>query len=50
MLPIGAFSLTGVTGSRGLMAVAVTEPGADRGVAEVLGAGVVRDCWLLRRD
>lgn len=54
MLVSGVVSLTeplaGLTGSRGLMAVVVMEPGAVKGGAEVLGVGVTRDCWLLRRD
>lgn len=51
MFVSGGFSLTvvlaGLMGSRGLMAV--TEPGAAMGGAEVLGT-VTRDCWLLSRD
>lgn len=56
MFVSGVFSLTvppaGLMGSRGLMVAvaAVTEPGAARGVVEVLGATVTRDCWLLSRD
>lgn len=50
VLVSGVFSLTavptGLMGTRGRMAVAVTEPGAASG-----GVGVVtRDCWLLSRD
>lgn len=54
MFVSGGFSLTvvlaGLMGSRGLMAAAVTEPGAARGGAEVVGGTDTRDCWLLRRD
>lgn len=56
MFVSGVFSLTappaGLMGIRGLMVAvaAVTEPGAARGVVEVLGATVTRDCWLLSRD
>lgn len=50
----GGLSLTvllaRVTGSRGLMVAAVTEPGAAKGGVTALGVGVARDCWLLSRD
>lgn len=50
----GGLSLTvllaRVTGSRGLMVAAVTEPGAARGGVTALGVAVARDCWLLSRD
>lgn len=50
VLVSGVFSLTvvptGLMGTRGRMAVVVTEPGAASG-----GVGAVtRDCWLLSRD
>lgn len=50
-VPMGAFRRTvppaGLTGSRGLMVVAVTEPGVAGGVTTAPGGAVIRDCWLL---
>lgn len=54
MFVSGGFSLTvlptGLIGSRDLMVVVVTQPGAATGGVEVLGVVVTRDCWLLSRD